>query len=130
MGIESFLTASAVDCVVAQRLARTLCTHCKERTMISQRALTDAGFRVGTDVEAYAPVGCARCNHTGYRGRLGIFSVMTMSDRIKELTVDGAPEAEITKVAREEGMATLREDGLAKVRAGVTSIAEVARVAS
>jgi type IV pilus assembly protein PilB len=130
MGIESFLTASALDCVVAQRLARTLCTHCKDRTVIPKQALSEAGFRVGTDVEAYTPVGCSRCNRSGYRGRIGIFSVMTMSDRIKEMTVDGAPEAEITKVAREEGMATLREDGLAKVRAGITSIAEVARVAS
>jgi type IV pilus assembly protein PilB len=130
MGIESFLTASALDCVVAQRLARTLCTHCKERTVIPQQSLAEAGFRVGTDVEAYSPVGCPRCNRSGYRGRIGIFSVMTMSDRIKEMTVEGAAEAEITQVAREEGMATLREDGLAKVRAGITSIAEVARVAS
>ena len=130
MGIESFLTASAVDCVIAQRLARKLCTHCKQRTVLPKQALADAGFRVGTDVEAYEPVGCTSCNRTGFRGRIGIFSVMEMSDRIKELTVAGAPEAEITKVAREEGMVTLREDGLAKVRAGVTSIAEVARVAS
>jgi type IV pilus assembly protein PilB len=130
MGIESFLTASAVDCVVAQRLARTLCTHCKKRTVIPQSALADAGFRVGTDLEAYEPVGCGRCNRTGYRGRLGLFSVMVMSDQIKEMTVAGASEAEISQVARSQGMSTLREDGLAKVRAGVTSIAEVARVAS
>jgi type IV pilus assembly protein PilB len=130
MGIESFLTASAVDCVVAQRLARTLCNYCKRRTVIPKKALAEAGFRVGTDVEAYEPVGCGRCNRSGYRGRVGLFSVMVMSERIKELTVDGAPETEITKAARDEGMVTLREDGLAKVRAGVTSIAEVARVAS
>ena len=68
MGIESFLTASALDCVVAQRLARKLCTHCKQRTLISQAALLEAGFRVGADIEAYEPVGCARCNHSGYQG--------------------------------------------------------------
>jgi type IV pilus assembly protein PilB len=130
MGIESFLTASAVDCVVAQRLARKLCTHCKERTLIPQAALADAGFRIGADVEAYEPVGCGRCARSGYRGRIGLYSVMTMSDRIKDLTVNGASEMEITTVAREEGMLTLREDGLIKVRSGVTSIAEVARVAS
>ena len=130
MGIESFLTASAIDCVVAQRLARKLCTHCKQRTVIPQQALLEAGLRVGTDVEAYEPVGCARCNRTGYRGRIGLFSVMEMSDAIKELTVGGAPEAEITAIARDQGMITLREDGLQKVRAGITSIAEVARVAS
>jgi type IV pilus assembly protein PilB len=130
MGIESFLTASAVDCIVAQRLARMLCTACKRRAVIPQSALVEAGFRVGTDLEAYEPVGCARCNRSGYRGRVGLYSVMAMSERIKELTVAGAPEAEIARIAREEGMATLREDGLAKVRSGVTSIAEVARVAS
>ena len=130
MGIESFLTASALDCVVAQRLARKLCTHCKHRTMIPKEALLESGFRVGTDLEAYEPVGCGRCNHTGYKGRIGIFSVMQMSERIKDLTVAGAPESEIAAAAREEGMLTLREEGLAKVRAGVTSIAELARVAT
>jgi type IV pilus assembly protein PilB len=130
MGIESFLTASALDCVVAQRLARKLCTGCKKRTLISQEALLQSGFRVGTDIEAYEPTGCARCNNTGFKGRIGVFSVMEMSDRIKDLTVSGASEAEITDVAREEGMLTLREDGLTKVRAGITSIAELARVAT
>ena len=130
MGIESFLIASAVECVVAQRLVRVLCTNCKRRTVIPQQALVDAGFRVGTDVEAYEPVGCGRCTSSGYKGRLGIFSVMRMSDGIKDMTIGGASEAEITAVARNEGMSTLREDGLAKVRAGVTSVAEVARVAS
>jgi type IV pilus assembly protein PilB len=128
MGIESFLTASAVECVVAQRLARTLCSHCKKRTVLPMTALEEAGFRAGADVEAYEPAGCGRCNRTGYRGRIGLFSVMLASARIKELQVEGAPEAEIGKVAHEEGMLTLREDGLRKVRAGVTSIAEVARV--
>jgi type IV pilus assembly protein PilB len=128
MGIESFLTASAVDCVVAQRLARTLCTSCKERTLLEKTALERAGFRVGADVEAYQPVGCQRCNGTGYKGRQGIYSVMAMSPRLKDMTVADAPQQEIAAVAREEGMLTLREDGLLKVRAGVTSIEEVARV--
>lgn len=128
MGIESFLTASSVDCVVAQRLARKLCSHCKRRAVVPERALTEAGFRVGAEIEAYEPVGCPRCNQSGYRGRLGIFSVMRMSERVKELTVAQAPEAEIAAVAREEGMQTLREDGLGKVRAGLTSIEEVLRV--
>jgi type IV pilus assembly protein PilB len=130
MGIEGFLTASAVECVVAQRLARQLCTYCKRRTLIPMNALVQAGFRVGTDLEAYEPVGCARCSHTGYRGRIGLYSVMQMSDRIKDLTVSGAPESEIATVAREEGMLSLREDGLHKVRRGITSIEEVARVSA
>jgi len=130
MGIESFLTASAIECVVAQRLARQLCTHCKQRTVIPRDALVASGFRVGADLETYEPVGCARCSHTGYRGRIGLFSVMQMSDQIKELTVTGAAEAEIAATAREQGMRTLREDGLHKVRDGVTSIEEIARVSA
>jgi type IV pilus assembly protein PilB len=128
MGIESFLTASAVNCVVAQRLARTLCSNCKRRVVIERAVLEQAGFRTGTDVEAYEPVGCSRCKGTGYKGRHGLYSVMAMSERLKDLTVAGAPQAEISSVAHEEGMLTLREDGLLKVRDGVTSIAEVARV--
>ena len=130
MGIESFLTSSAVDCVVAQRLARVLCSHCKRRIVIPQTALEEAGFRMGTDLEAYEPVGCGRCHGIGYKGRIGIYSVMVLSERIKEMVVNSAPEADIGKVAIEEGMVTLREAGLQKVRSGVTSIEEVARVAS
>jgi type IV pilus assembly protein PilB len=128
MGIETFLTASAVDCVIAQRLARQLCGHCKKRVVVPSSALKEAGFRVGGDLEAYEPEGCGRCSHTGYRGRIGIFSVMVMSERLKELTIAGASETDFTVAAREEGMLTLREDGLRKVRSGVTSIEEVARV--
>jgi type IV pilus assembly protein PilB len=130
MGIESFLTASALDCVVAQRLARCLCAHCKQRTVIPKQALADAGFAAGADIESYEPVGCARCGQSGYKGRVGLFSVMEMSEKIKDLTVAGAPEREIATAAREEGMITVREDGLLKVRDGITSIEEVARVAT
>ncbi|MGV1049232.1 MAG: GspE/PulE family protein [Solirubrobacterales bacterium] len=128
MGIETFLTASAVDCVVAQRLARKLCSTCKRRKVIPASALGEAGVRVGAEVEAYEPVGCARCNQSGYQGRVGIYSVMSLSDRIKELTIARAAETEIAAVAREEGMLTLREDGVTKVRAGLTSLEEVLRV--
>jgi type IV pilus assembly protein PilB len=128
MGIEAFLTASAVDCVVAQRLARKLCSHCKERTIVPPDALADADIHFGGELESYESVGCARCNQSGYRGRVGVYSVMKMSEQIKEMIVDQAPEAEITSVAREEGMRTLREDGIAKVRSGQTSVEEVLRV--
>jgi type IV pilus assembly protein PilB len=130
MGIESFLTASAIECVVAQRLARQLCTYCKRRAVIPQDALRAAGFPTGADLEAYEPVGCSRCSQTGYKGRIGLFSVMRMSDEIKSLTVSRAPESEIAAVAREQGMLSLREDGVTKVRAGVTSIEEVARISA
>ncbi len=129
MGVESFLTASAVDCVVAQRLARTLCVDCKRRTVLNRDSLERSGFHVGADVEAWEPVGCGRCGGSGYRGRLGIYSVMQMSEGLKEMTVNGASQADIERLARQEGMATLREDGLEKVRQGSTSIQEVARVA-
>jgi type IV pilus assembly protein PilB len=130
MGIEPFLTASAVDCVVAQRLARKLCAHCKRRVVIPTLALLEAGVRVGAEVEAYEPVGCARCNQSGYRGRVGIFSAMELSDQVKEMTIARAAETDIAAVAREEGMLTLREDGVSKVRAGVTSLEEVLRVSA
>jgi type IV pilus assembly protein PilB len=128
MGIETFLTASAVDCVVAQRLARKLCSHCKRRVVVPASALREAGLTLGTDVEAYEHVGCPRCNNSGYRGRVGIYSVMTLSERLKEMTIARQAEPEIAAVAREEGMLTLREDGVVKVRAGVTSLEEVLRV--
>jgi type IV pilus assembly protein PilB len=128
MGIESFLIASAVDCVVAQRLARKLCSHCKQRAIVPAQALTDAEIRVGGDLEAYDPAGCSRCNQSGYRGRVGIYSVMKLSERIKEMIVDQAAEAEISTAAREEGMLTVREDGISKVRTGLTSLEEILRV--
>jgi type IV pilus assembly protein PilB len=128
MGIESFLTASAVDCIVAQRLARTLCSNCKQRTLVPQAALAEAGFGALADIEAYESVGCSRCGGTGYRGRVGLYSVMQMTERIKDMTVSLAPQTEIATMARQEGMLTLREDGLAKVRAGMTSLDEVVRV--
>jgi len=128
MGIEAFLIASAVDCVVAQRLARKLCSHCKRRTILPPQALAEAEIKVGGEVEGYEPVGCSRCNQSGYRGRVGIFSVMGLSERIKEMAIAQASEAEIAATAREEGMLTLREDGLGKVRAGLTSLEEVVRV--
>ncbi len=128
MGIETFLTASAVDCVVAQRLARKLCPNCKRRAIVPAQALHDAGVKVGTDVESYEPIGCGRCNNSGYKGRVGIYSVMGLSERLKQMTIARAPETEIAAVAREEGMLTLREDGVVKIRAGVTSLEEVLRV--
>jgi len=128
MGIESFLIASAVDCVVAQRLARKLCSHCKRRAVIPVQALGEAGIRAATELEGYEPGGCARCNNSGYKGRVGLYSVMALSERIKEMAVAHAPEAEIAAAAREEGMCTLREDGVEKVRAGLTSLEEVLRV--
>jgi type IV pilus assembly protein PilB len=128
MGIEPFLVASAIDCVVAQRLARTLCQHCKKRTIISAEVLRDHGFRATMDIEAYEPVGCARCGMSGYKGRIGLYEVMTVSEEIRNLAIERASADRIAEVAVRDGMRRLREDGLEKVKQGRTSIAEVSRV--
>ena len=128
MGIEPFLTASALATVVAQRLVRQLCTYCKQRSLLSVSSLEKAGFNVAFDLEAYDPVGCSRCGGTGYKGRTGLYEVMTMTEEIRDLTVERAAADDIRKVAVSQGMRPLRADGFEKVKNGVTSIAEVARV--
>jgi type IV pilus assembly protein PilB len=128
MGIEPFLVSSAIDCVVAQRLARQLCQNCKRRTIIPAHVLRGNGFRATVDLEAYEPVGCSRCGGSGYKGRLGIYEVMVVSDEVRRLIVQRAPADDIAAHAVREGMRRLRDDGLEKVHAGRTSIAEVARV--
>jgi type IV pilus assembly protein PilB len=128
MGIEPFLTSSAVDCVVAQRLTRRLCPSCKRRTMLSVEALREAGFHAAFDVEAYEPAGCGRCSGTGYKGRVGLYEVMVLSDEIRDLAIKRAAADEIMDVAVQQGMRPLRDDGLDKVKQGLTSIAEVTRV--
>jgi type IV pilus assembly protein PilB len=128
MGIEPFLVASAIDCVVAQRLARTLCAHCKRRTILSAAVLRDHGFPSGADLEAYEPAGCARCAGSGYKGRTGLYEVMTVTEEIRTLAIERASADRVAEVAVRNGMRRLREDGLEKVRRGLTSIAEIARV--
>ena len=128
MGIEPFLVASAIDCVVAQRLARKLCQHCKERQIITSEELRNNGIRSQFDMEAYGPRGCSRCGQSGYKGRVGLYEVMTVSDEIRKLALARAPGPEIAEVAVRQGMRLLRDDGIEKVRNGLTSIAEVTRV--
>jgi type IV pilus assembly protein PilB len=129
MDIEPFLSSSAIDCIVAQRLARKLCTYCKRQTTLSRDALVVQGFPVEADVEAYEAVGCARCNYSGYKGRIGLYEVMLNSDEIRDLTIKRSSADEIRKVAIAQGMTALRDDGLDKVGLGITSIEEVLRVA-
>jgi type IV pilus assembly protein PilB len=128
MGIEPFLIASAIECVVGQRLVRTLCPHCKERTILPVELLRDNGFAAQFDLEAYSPAGCVRCGGMGYRGRTGIYEVMQMSEELRTLTLQRAASETMMGVALRQGMRSMREDGLDKVKAGVTSLAEVARV--
>ncbi len=133
MGVEPFLTGAAVSAVLAQRLARKLCTHCCEMYTPSAEELVEA--RVSPDVAAssdgmvlYRKRGCPRCGQTGYRGRIGIFQLLEMSEAIAELAVRRASRDEIEREAMARGMRTLWDDGLTKVAAGLTSMEELARV--
>jgi type IV pilus assembly protein PilB len=131
MGIEPFLVGSALDCVVAQRLARRLCDRCKAPDVRDSAELMRLRFSSSLEVEPpviYKPVGCPSCSKTGYRGRIAVHEVMTVSEEIERLTVAHASSADIAAAAREQGMITLREDGWTKVRMGLTSIEEILRV--
>jgi type IV pilus assembly protein PilB len=125
MGIEPFLVSSAVDCIVAQRLVRMLCSHCKRLQTVSEAVLAEHGL---AGAQPYEPVGCSRCSGSGYRGRLGLYEVMTVSEPIRALILERASVDEMIAVAMSEGMCRLRDDGLAKVREGLTSIAEIERM--
>jgi type IV pilus assembly protein PilB len=131
MGVESYLVASSIDCVVAQRLARKLCHKCKEAYVPEPVELQEAGFpeamwsRV---TQLYRPVGCSSCAKTGFHGRFGLYEVMPMTEEIERLTVERASSEDIKRSAVADGMVSLRQDGLEKARQGVTSIQEVLRV--
>jgi type IV pilus assembly protein PilB len=135
MGVEPFLTGAAVSAVLAQRLARKLCAHCCEAYSPSERELLEA--RVSPDVTRasdgavfYRKKGCPRCNHTGYRGRVGIFQFLRMSEDIAALAVQHASRDEIARAAMQNGMRPLWDDGMEKVTSGLTSVEELARVLS
>jgi type IV pilus assembly protein PilB len=131
MGVEPYLVASAIDCIVAQRLARKLCNKCREPYKATAAELETAGFPefVWDDIkELFRPVGCTACSKTGFRGRLGLYEVMPMTEEIERMIVERSASEEIRRSARRDGMVTLREDGLEKVRMGVTSVEEVLRV--
>jgi len=131
MGIEPFLVGSALDCVLAQRLARRLCSKCREEYVPTPEMLTAARYP-WQDGEAlptlYRPVGCSVCAKTGYKGRLALHEVMPVSEQIERLAVERSSATAIGDAAIREGMATLRLDGMAKVAAGVTSLDEILRV--
>ncbi len=129
MGIEPFLVASGVECVVAQRLARRLC-ECKTPVELSEQVLASNGFDPSyAPLQAFEPNGCVRCGGTGYRGRIGIYQVLQVNDEVRSLILQKGSADDITTVAREHGMGSLRDDGFKKVREGVTSMAEVLRAA-
>jgi type IV pilus assembly protein PilB len=130
MGIEPFLSASAVNCVVAQRLARRLCPECKEEYTPAEEALDRIGFpfEPGKPPQLYRAKGCKRCGGIGYKGRTGVHEVLVMSEALERMAVERASGDELRRQAVAEGMTVLREDGFAKVRSGLTSIEEIMRV--
>jgi type IV pilus assembly protein PilB len=129
MGIEPFLFASAIECVVAQRLVRRLCDDCKRAVEVPVDELRRSGLAVDeASINAYEPVGCVRCNGSGFRGRVGVYEVMRVSESIRSLILDRASGAEIAAAATGDGMRRMPADGLDKVRRGLTSVAEVLRV--
>jgi type IV pilus assembly protein PilB len=125
MGVEPFMIAAAIDVVVAQRLARVLCAHCKRPTTVPETVLAEQGLGGAT---VFEPVGCVRCGDTGYAGRQGLYEVMRVTEEIRGMLLDRRPVEAIAAVASADGMRTMREDGVAKVRAGMTSLVEVTRV--
>jgi type IV pilus assembly protein PilB len=131
MGIEPFLVGSALDCVLAQRLARRLCSKCRQEYVPEPADLVSARFPWVDGAELptlFRAVGCSACSKTGYKGRLALHEVMPVTEEIERLAVERASAAVITQVAKEQGMATLRDDGMAKVLAGVTTLEEILRV--
>ncbi len=129
MGVESYLVSSAIDSIVAQRLGRKLCQRCRQPREATPRMLADMGFDTGGEpMTIYEAVGCKACSDTGYRGRVAINEVLLMSEEIQRMAVDRRPSDEIRKVAVEQGMWTLRRDGMEKVRLGMTTLEEVLRV--
>ncbi len=141
MGIEPFLVASTVNVVIAQRLVRKICERCRASYIISEKEakmveaepglyklFTDRGFKKLTHVRMYKGNGCNACGNTGYAGRVGIFEVMLLSDKLRDLVVKRASRDELMKAAEEEGMTTMLEDGVRKAFMGITTLEEVLRV--
>jgi type IV pilus assembly protein PilB len=129
MGIEPFLVATSVNLICAQRLVRRICTQCKETLALPAQALVDAGFtqEEAKSAEVFQGRGCGVCNNTGYKGRVGLYEVMEITDELRELILVGASALELRKKALEQGMIPLRRSGLLKIAAGMTTIEEVVR---
>ncbi|HEY7622874.1 MAG TPA: ATPase, T2SS/T4P/T4SS family [Solirubrobacteraceae bacterium] len=129
MGVEPFLVASAVECVVAQRLARRLCEACKKPVKVEGHVVREHGFSTDEyEIDVFEAGGCSRCGGSGYKGRIGLYEVMPITDEIRSLAVSRASADAIAEAALAAGMRRLRDEGFEKIRAGMTSFAELARV--
>jgi type IV pilus assembly protein PilB len=125
MGIEPYLVSAAIDCVVAQRLVRTLCAHCKRAAALPAPVRAEHGLE---DVEVFEPGGCIRCGWSGYNGRVALYEVMPMTDELRTLTLNRRDLDNLASAAARSGMRTLTDDGIDKIRQGLTSLVEVGRV--
>ncbi len=128
MGVEPFLVSSSIIGVLAQRLVRTICNECKEKYTPAAEELKDLGLNASGEIEFYRGKGCPKCMSTGYKGRISIYELMIPDEKIRNAIVAKSQTDEIRKLARSAGMITLMEDGIEKVKAGVTTVEEVLRV--
>jgi type IV pilus assembly protein PilB len=130
MGVEPFLVASSVNLILAQRLARVICSNCSGPVELPPQALLDIGV-AREDIGMFAcfqGTGCSQCHGTGYRGRIALYEVMPLSEELRDLVLNGASAAEIKRTAVSLGMKTLRQSAITKLKEGVTTVAEVVRV--
>ena len=130
MGVEPYNFVSALNCIMAQRLVRVICPHCKKRVDYSPEALRESGLNPAewADVALYEGKGCIECSGSGFHGRTAIAELLDLSDRVREMIIARRPTSEIKRAAREEGMTFLRDSGLNKIRAGVTTLREINKV--
>jgi len=130
MGVEPYNFVSALNCIMAQRLVRIICPNCKRAKKVSGDELREAGFKPEDSQNAHISegAGCLECSGTGYHGRTAICELLDLSDRIREMIIDRRPTSEIKRIAREEGMITLRESGMAKAKLGITTLREINKV--
>ena len=128
MGAEDYLLASSILGILAQRLVRVICLHCKEEKSVEAAVLKEINFPLTVDTKVYEGRGCKECGQTGYRGRVGIFELMLMDDNVRRLTIANSDASELRKTAMKQGMVALRQDGFYKIQRGVTTMSEVLRV--
>jgi type IV pilus assembly protein PilB len=128
MGVEPYQFVSALNCVLAQRLVRVICTHCKRPATVSRQQLEESGLDPDMQHTFYEGIGCIECNGTGYKGRMAICELLDLTDRIREMILEKRPTSEIKKQARDEGMRFLRESAVERVMTGVTTLREINKV--
>jgi type IV pilus assembly protein PilB len=130
MGVEPYNFVSALNCILAQRLVRVICPHCKKRVFYPDSYLVESGLdpKEWKEVPVYEGAGCFECGGTGFRGRTAIHELLDLTERIREMILDKRPTSEIKRLAKEEGMTFLRESAIEKVRLGITTLKEINKV--